>query len=98
PGPGAGSWTFAEGTVRPGFNEFVTLLNPNATSDTATIDYLVNGGPVVSRAVVLQPSSRTTVVVSGPAAQGGFASPFESDGADMGVRVKSASGGPIVAE
>jgi hypothetical protein len=36
------SWFFAEGTIRPGFFEFVTIQNPNDVGGTARLDYFVD--------------------------------------------------------
>ncbi len=39
----AGDWYFAEGTTRPGFDEYVTVLNPQAAEADLTFDYMVEG-------------------------------------------------------
>ncbi|MGH7904164.1 MAG: DUF5719 family protein, partial [Candidatus Dormibacteraceae bacterium] len=61
---------FAEGTTRPGFQEYLTILNTGADA-TATIGYLFgDGSPAASRAVVLPGHGRTTVDVNGAAGGG----------------------------
>src|SRR5207248_8205140 len=42
------SWFFAEGTLRNGFFEFITLQNPNDTAARARLDYFVQVTGVVT--------------------------------------------------
>ena len=43
PGPAKTSYSFAEGYTANGFNEFLTLQNPNATSETVAVTlYMAN--------------------------------------------------------
>ncbi|MBU4403268.1 MAG: hypothetical protein KJ907_11125 [Actinobacteria bacterium] len=60
----AETWYFAEGTTRPGFEEWLTLQNPNAQEATATITYMFTDGTTQDQAVSLPPNSRTTVDVN----------------------------------
>jgi hypothetical protein len=58
------TWYFAEGYTGSGFDEYLTIQNPNATAGTATITYYIEGQstPVVKQ-VSLAANSRTTVAV-----------------------------------
>jgi hypothetical protein len=75
-GPGR-AFLFAEGTVRPGFAEFVTLQNPDSyNSATATLSFqgADDGGSAVTLApatVLLPPGSRRTVDVTAHLASAG---------------------------
>ena len=45
----ATSWYFAEGATGPYFDEFLLLANPGPTSVTATVNYLLPDGSVITR-------------------------------------------------
>jgi len=60
----APTWYFAEGS-QGFFSTFLLLANPQTSASTATVQYLVEGGPVVVRTYSLQPLSRLTVDVGG---------------------------------
>ena len=60
----SGTWYFAEGTTRGGFEEWTTLQNPNATATTATITYMFQDGTTQAQLVSLPANSRTTVGVN----------------------------------
>ena len=66
PAPGT-SWLLAEGSTVLGFQLFYLLQNPQATTVTATIRYLLPSGAPVVRTYDLPPQSRTTVYVNGVA-------------------------------
>jgi uncharacterized membrane protein len=88
--------SFAEGTVRPGFVEFLTLQNPGATSGTATLTFqaATDAGAPVSvppRTVVVSGSSRVTINVNDYLAAAGVPTP-------VNISVKVSSDVPIVAE
>jgi hypothetical protein len=62
---GAGrTWYFAEGTTRAGFEEWLTLQNPNAEPAKATVTYMFGDATTQTQTVDLPPSSRTTVGVN----------------------------------
>ena len=61
------SWLLAEGSTVLGFQLFYLLQNPQATTVTATIRYLLPSGAPVVRTYDLPPQSRTTVYVNGVA-------------------------------
>ena len=60
----AGTWYFAEGTTRAGFEEWLTLQNPNDGATTATITYMFQDATTQKQTVTLPPNSRTTVSVN----------------------------------
>jgi len=53
-------WFLAEGNAGY-FDTFVLLANPNASATTATLDFLLDGGGVVSRSYAVEPDQRLTV-------------------------------------
>jgi hypothetical protein len=55
------TWYFAEGTTRTGFEEWLTLQNPNAAQATATVTCMFSDGTTQKKQVTLPPNSRTTV-------------------------------------
>ncbi|MCC6629209.1 MAG: hypothetical protein IT340_17610, partial [Chloroflexi bacterium] len=59
------TWYFAEGYTGGGFDEYLTIQNPNGSADIATITYFIEGQttPTVTT-VNLLPNSRTTVTVN----------------------------------
>jgi hypothetical protein len=54
------TWYLAEGNAGF-FDTYVLLVNPSASATTATVDFLLDGGGVVSRTYTLNPNSRFTV-------------------------------------
>ena len=53
-------WHFAEGS-QGFFDNYLLLSNPGASANTATVEFLVQGGPPVTRVVQLAPMSRANV-------------------------------------
>jgi hypothetical protein len=85
PAPG-NTWYFAEGTTRPGFQEWLCLQNPGASDVGAVITYMLGSGENVSERVVVPAKGRRTVDVNAAL----------SPGLDVSVMVRS--DGPVVAE
>jgi len=56
-------WNFAEGTTLPGFNEYLTLQNANATPSTIQIHYYDQRGAQATKTVTLPANARTTIQV-----------------------------------
>src|SRR5438067_65029 len=83
-------FSFAEGTTRPGFQEYLTLQNPSAHDTAGTIVYNVidaTSGQRARRADPLTlPPGRTTVDVNA------------TIGADRDVSISVSTADPIVAE
>jgi poly-gamma-glutamate capsule biosynthesis protein CapA/YwtB (metallophosphatase superfamily) len=80
------TWYFAEGTTRPGFNEWVCLLNPASSATTATFTYMPANGESFEKSYSLSASSRTTIDVNAEAGAG----------KDVSIRVTAPT--PVVAE
>jgi hypothetical protein len=57
------TWYFAEGYTGAGFDEYLTIMNPNTTDAPVTIDYYLNGGATVTKEVNVPANSRYTVTV-----------------------------------
>jgi hypothetical protein len=92
----AKGFSFAEGSVRPGFFEYLTMQNPGATAGTATLSFQASddaGAPVAVPALVvpLAGTSRVTVNVNEYLAAKGVALP-------VNISVSVSSDQPIVAE
>jgi hypothetical protein len=56
-------WNLAEGTTLGGFNEFLTLQNPNGLAATVDLRYFLDNGQHPIKTTVLPPTSRTTIEV-----------------------------------
>src|SRR5581483_4157352 len=56
----ANTWYFAEGS-QGFYSTFLLLMNPQATANTVTVQYLVEGGPAVARTYTMAATSRLTV-------------------------------------
>lgn len=82
------SFYFAEGTTRNGFDEWLTIMNPQAETANVRITYMfgTGGGPAAEQVISVRPHSRATVNV--PA----------SIGRERDVSVKITSSIPVVAE
>jgi hypothetical protein len=82
---GATDWYFAEGYTGLNFDEYLTVQNPGA-AQTLCVDYLLEGGSVVSRSYNLPGSSRTTLRVN------------DEVGPNLNVSMHLHAGSPIIAE
>ena len=80
------NWYFAEGTTRPGFDEWVCLQNPSDSAAYVTILYSLANGENPSQVVTVPAHSRQTISVPG----------FLGRGKDVSMHIVSAT--PIVAE
>ncbi len=80
------SWYFAEGYTGPGFEEWLTLLNPNSINATATITYMYRGAGTKTVTKTIAANSRETVNVNTDA------------GSNKEVSVKVESSQPIIVE
>lgn len=90
------TWLFAEGftggNAQTAFETFLLLANTGTTDTTATVDYLLDNGQVVTRTYPLGPRQRFTVWVD----QEGRTFDNRLTAAAFGIRISSTS--PIVAE
>jgi hypothetical protein len=60
------SWSFAEGYTGAGFDEYLTIMNPNPSPAAVTITYFLTGGATVIRFLSVEPLRRSTVLVNDP--------------------------------
>jgi hypothetical protein len=59
-------WLFAEGYTGPGFDEYLTILNPNAMAATVRITYTLGDGSQQGATVTVEARQRRTVAVHDP--------------------------------
>jgi hypothetical protein len=87
----ATTWLFGEGYTGAGFDAYLVVLNPNATSASVRITYYLNGGagPLV-RTLSVPASSRATVSVHDGGQVG--------RGQEVSAKVESTNGVSIVVE
>jgi hypothetical protein len=57
------TWYFAEGTTRPGFEEWLCIANTNQQAVNAVLNYMLTDGQSIVKTYQLPPTSRTTVDV-----------------------------------
>jgi len=55
---------FAEGTTRPGFEEWICLLNPGNTAADVNITYIFQDGATLSQQLEVGAHSRCTIFVN----------------------------------
>ncbi len=63
-------WYFAEGYTGPGFDEYLTLLNPNPFGCRVEVEYLLKGGGKIRREHAVGGGRRYTVKVNDDAGSG----------------------------
>ncbi len=56
-------WYFAEGCTRPGFEEYICLLNPGNKAVKASFSYMLETGEIISKAHDIPGARRITVPV-----------------------------------
>ena len=78
--------SFAEGTTRAGFDEYICLQNPNDEDAHATITYMLGTGENQSYEVIIPKKSRLTV------------KPIDTVGPEQDVSTKIESTVPLIAE
>ncbi len=60
----AKDWYFAEGTTIAGFDEYLTVMNPNETDTRFTVQYCYRDGSFENRDYVAPHKTRTTIYVN----------------------------------
>jgi subtilisin family serine protease len=60
------SWYFAEGWTGDGFDEYLTIMNPSASSGVVNVSYFLQGGGQSDRYFTVPAQSRLTVAVHDP--------------------------------
>lgn len=83
----APSWFLAEGTTRPGFDEWVLLMNPGSAATTALITFMTPEGVAGTTELALPGNSRGTVHVND-----------FIKGKDVSIMASSKDGAGILAE
>ncbi|MCC6629776.1 MAG: Ig-like domain repeat protein [Chloroflexi bacterium] len=94
-GIGASTWYFAEGYTGPGFDEYLTIQNPNDKVAEVRITYYLTGANPVPRTKTVQPNSRVTIVVYGDSEGVGR---NNGKGWAVSAKVESTNGTGIVVE
>ena len=79
-------WYFAEGYTGNGFDQWLTIQNPNPHSTTVTIVYMVRGGGNQTQTINIGANTRETISVN------------EVIGANKEVSMKVEASRPIIAE
>lgn len=79
-------WYLAEGATQPGFEQWISLMNPNAQGTNVKITYMFKGGATQVQNVPMPPTSRETVMVN----------KVVGDNRDVSALVESSQ--PIIAE
>jgi kumamolisin len=95
PGPAKAVYSFAEGYTAPGFNEFLTLQNPNSSSETVAVTLYMHNSIMTQKLVTVGPQTRVTMNINSivaPIAQANASAGYEAS------LVVWASSGTIVAE
>ena len=59
----ATSWSFAEGCTRPGFQQWLTIQNPNDVAATCQVNYMTGSGKTTRVTKNVNPRSRDTIDV-----------------------------------
>lgn len=80
------TWYLAEGATQPGFEEWISLMNPGAAAANVKITYMFPGGATQEQYISMPPTSRETIMVN------------EVVGANKDVSAKIESTEPIIAE
>ena len=62
--PTSSTWYFAEGYTGPGFQEWLTIQNPNSTPVNVTIEYSYRGGGGTTQTLAVGADTRETVDVN----------------------------------
>ncbi|MCC6626982.1 MAG: hypothetical protein IT340_06215 [Chloroflexi bacterium] len=91
----AARWAFAEGYTGPGFDEYLTVLNPEAAPATLRLSYMREGAKPLVVTRVVPGAARTTLAVhddtDGVGRNGG-------QGWAVSTVVETLAGGPVVVE
>lgn len=58
------TWYFAEGYTGPGFDEWITIQNPNLVPAYVTVSYFTAGGAQVDSNITVPTDSRSTIYVN----------------------------------
>jgi hypothetical protein len=67
PGPAKSSYSFSEGYVGSGFSEYLTLQNPNTTSQDVVVRLYMANSITTEQVVTVGPQTRVTLSINGMA-------------------------------
>jgi Pro-kumamolisin, activation domain/Subtilase family len=80
PGPAKAVYSFAEGYTASGFNEFLTLQNPNTSSETVAVTLYLKNSVMSQQVVTVGPQTRVTLNINSlvvPIAQANTSAGYE---------------------
>ncbi|MBN1288683.1 MAG: hypothetical protein JXA49_03495 [Actinobacteria bacterium] len=80
------TWYFAEGATHPGFEQWISIMNPGDTAAEVTLTYMFDGGETRVQNLDMSAASRETVMVN------------DIVGPNRNVSTKIESTEPIIAE
>ena len=63
-GPAKVVYSFAEGFTAPGFNEFLTLQNPNTSSESVAVTLYMHNSVISQQVVTVGPQTRVTLNIN----------------------------------
>ena len=86
PGPAKVVYSFAEGYTAPGFHEFLTLQNPNTSSENVAVTLYMHNSVVSQQVVTVGPQTRVTLNINN----------FPIPGNEVSLAVWAASGTIVV--
>ncbi len=88
----AGTFYFAEGTTRPGFDAYLCIQNPGQSAAQVRVTYMRGNGAMAAEELTVKPNSRATVIPRNKLGTG-------NDSAyDFSSRVTCTNGQKIIAE
>ncbi len=82
----------AEGTTRPGFDSYLTIMNPEKAAADVNITYMRGDGTSMSHSLAVAPASRSTVKVND------LLGSDDSEASDFSAQVTSINGVSILVE
>jgi len=95
PGPAKASYSFAEGYIGPGFSEFLTLQNPNTTSEDVVVRLYMGNSITTEQVVTVGAQTRVTLNINSIAYPIVQAAPRAGNSLSISVQAVS---GTIMAE
>src|SRR6266699_1029854 len=94
PGPAKVIYSFAEGYTASGFNEFLTLQNPNTSSETVVVTLYMHNSVKLQQVVTVGPQTRYTMNINSLTVPIAQANP--SAGYEVSLAVWASSGTIVV--
>jgi len=88
----APAFYFAEGSCRPGFDPYICIQNPGATSSKVKVTYMLGSGRIKVQQIAVAKNSRYTVVVKQTLGE------YDDAAHDFSAKVETTDGSAIIAE